>query len=410
MKRRLLIAGLALLAAPLHDAAAQNVSDLPTTQTQAPPPPGTQMPWYPGQPLPQQGRAAEAAPITVTKSGDKDKGRQGLILTDDTTPGEVSVAPGGPMPGPPPDTHTVQRGDTLWDLSSRYYKNPWGWPKLWSYNPQVTNPHWIYPGDTIRLLPPGSETGPGTTPAPSANAPRRALPPVRGPSGVFLRQTGFVEPGELKRAGKIVGSKEEKMLLGELDDAYVEFGKEKRFKVGEHYTIYHPTREVKHPITGKTLGHMVEILGEGEVRAVTDGKIATVFINDSINPIERGFLVGPLKRQFKVVPPRTGRADLQGVVVATLQPRDLIGAEHIVFVDRGKNDGVEIGNRFVVTRRGDGYQPLLAKGPVDDKRFPRESIAEILVVDLRDHVATGMVTSAVKEARVGDRVEARKGY
>jgi hypothetical protein len=146
------------------------------------------------------------------------------------------------------------------------------------------------------------------------------------------------------------------------------------------------------------------------VRAVTDGKIAKVFINDSINPIERGFLVGPLKRQFKVVPPRALRSDMQGVVVATLQPRDLIGAEHIVFIDRGKNDGVEIGNRFTVTRRGDGYQPLLARGPVDDKRFPRESIAEILVVDLREHIATGMVTSAVKEARVGDRVEARKGY
>ena len=60
-----------------------------------------------------------------------------------------------------------------------------------------------------------------------------------------------------------------------------------------------------------------------------------------------------------------------------------------MFLDRGKDDGVEIGNRFMVTRRGDGYQPLLSKGPMDDRRFPRETIAEIVVVNLRDHIATG---------------------
>ena len=117
---------------------------------------------------------------------------------------------------------------------------------------------------------------------------------------------------------------------------------------------------------------MVEIFGEGEVRAVTDGKIARVAIVDAVNPIERGFLVGPLKRQFKIVQPVTNKSDLQGLVVATLHPRELIGAENIVFVDRGKEDGVEIGNRFIVTRRGDGYQPILASGPMDDRRFPRE--------------------------------------
>jgi hypothetical protein len=225
-----------------------------------------------------------------------------------------------------------------------------------------------------------------------------------------LRQTGFVEPGELKQAGKIIGSKEEKLMLGTLDEAYVDFTKEKPFQVGERYTIYHPTFAVKHPVTGKLLGHMVEILGEGEVRAVTDGHIAKVSIIDSLDPIERGFLVGPLRRQFKVVPPSTNKSDLTGVVVTTLQPRSLIGTEHIVFLDRGKEDGVEIGNRFQVTRRGDGYIPILAKGPVDDRRFPRENIAEIIVVDLREHLSTGIVTSSVKEARPGDRVESRRGY
>src|SRR5690606_19072828 len=50
-----------------------------------------------------------------------------------------------------PDTHRVERGDTLWDITNRYFGNPWEWPKIWSYNPEITNPHWIYPDDSIAL-------------------------------------------------------------------------------------------------------------------------------------------------------------------------------------------------------------------------------------------------------------------
>lgn len=386
---------------------AQEMSNLPSTTMSTSPPSSTPgapaSPYYPGMPQPQP-----QAPAGVAKSGDKEKARAGIILNDDFSDAdELSSAPGGP-PEVVPETHVVQKGDTLWDLSARFYRNAWAWPKLWSYNPAITNPHWIYPGDLIRIAPPGG--GPPPAPAQAASQPQRIQGPPRGPSGVFLRQTGFVEPGELARAGRIVGSKEEKIMLGTLDEAYVEYTKEKPFQVGERYTIYHPTRVVKHPLTGKTLGSMVEILGEGEIRAVTDGRIARAVIVDSTNPIERGYLIGPLRRQFKIVDPKTDSSDQQGIIVATLQPRNLIGSENIVFVDRGKDDGVELGNRFIVTRRGDGYQPVLAHGPVDDRRFPRENIAEILVVDLRDHLATGFVMKSIKEARVGDRVEARKGF
>jgi hypothetical protein len=224
-----------------------------------------------------------------------------------------------------------------------------------------------------------------------------------------LRQNGFVEEKELAEAGKIVGSKEEKTMLGTLDEAYVEFPKQRPLHVGERYTVYKITGKVKHPLSGKELGDIVEIFGEGEIRAVTDGGIARLTIVDSINPIERGYLVGPLRRQFKLVQPRPSAANLAGMVVATLRPQRLIGTDQIVFVDRGKQDGVEVGTVFNVTRRGDGYQPVLQYGPVDDPRFPRERIADVLIIDVRDHVSTGIVTFGVKESAVGDRVETHRG-
>ncbi len=418
MKRLILLAGFVVCV----DAQAQNASDLPmtpttsanqaglpTTPTQEEPPAttGGVRAYYPGMPLPQNPPSGEGT--APPQKGTKDE-RTGLILGDDSPlPGDegsgVSVSS-----TEAPDTHVVQKGDTLWDLSSRYYHNAWGWPKMWSYNPQITNPHWIYPGDTLRILPPGG----GPAPVAATGAPRLPTARLGGrahrQSGLILRQTGFVEPGELAQAGKIVGSKEEKLMLGTLDEAYVRMTQDHTFQVGERYTVYKLTAPVRHPTTNKLLGHMVEIYGDAEVRAVTDGHVARVALVDTINPIERGFLVGPLKRQFKVVQPVPGKADMTGMVVATLRPHELVGDDDLVFIDRGKDDGIVLGNRLFITRRGDGYQPLLSKGPMDDRRFPRETIGEIVVVDLRDHLATGFVTYSTVESRVGDRVEARRGF
>jgi hypothetical protein len=377
-------------------AAAQDVSDL-----QPPPVTGPSVGYVPGMPSPNQ-------PSTPSSAASPSSKGTGHYIFDDANPEEPSLQ-GGPTSG---DTYVVRRGDTLWSISSSFLRSPWAWPKLWSYNPAITNPHWIYPGDVIRL---GSERAPETqAPVAKPEKPTRILEKPRGTVDrrVTLQQHGFVEPGELDSAGTIVGSKEEKIMLATLDEAYVDFKNGKPLELGKRYTVYKPIRTVYHPVTKKRLGEVVEIFGDAEVRPVTDGNIARVVIVDSFNPIERGFKVGPLKKTYRIGDPKPARVDLKAVVVTTLRLVELIGTNMLAFVDVGRADGVEIGNRMLVVRRGDGYQPVLARGtPVDDPRFPRETIAEMIIVDLRgDHLATGVVTSAVKEANVGDRVEMRKGY
>ena len=396
MKRLILVAGVFSGGLALAQERSDLMPPLPEPQ------PGQQI-YVPGMPLPTP--VAPMAPRPAEK-----KERVGLDLRDDNPSFDVDTTPPGAENDSTPETHLVIKGDTLWDLSAHYFHNPYQWPKLWAYNPSITNPHWIYPGDLVRLFPPGQLPTEPVAAAPMPGEPKRIQGGMRLATGVFLRQTGFVEPGELLQAGKIKASKEERSMLGALDEAYVEYPKEHPLVVGQRYTIYTPTQKVDHPLTHKYLGQLVEIFGECEVRAVTDGHIAKVAIIDSLNPIERGFLVGPLKRQFKVVNAHATKSDLQGIIVATLHPRDLVGADNVVFIDRGRDSGVEIGNRFLVTRRGDGYQPVLASGPIDDRRFPRETVGEIIVVDIREHVSTGLVTHSTIESRVGDRVESRTGY
>jgi hypothetical protein len=407
VNRLIILTGLVLATS----ARAQETSDL---QPAAPAlPPGVAPPYYPGAPAPppQAAPGAETPRGPVTKAGEKKPEPTGRTILDTSFADEESeVSAEGPV-GPPPDVHVVKKGDTLWDISGFYFKDPHYWPRLWAFNPSITNPHWIYPGDLVRLALPGKAPE-VVVPPPQSNEPHvRTISRPELPSGLFLRQTAFVEPGELTDAGRIIGSKEEKQLLTTLDEAYVQFKKEKPLIVGERYSVYTPLQEVKHPVTEKKVGHIVQIFGEVEVKSVTEGGIARVAIVDCTDGMERGFRVGPLKRQFKLVEAGTNQHDVVGVVLATIHPREMVGTDMLVFLDKGKKDGVDVGNRFQIVRRGDGYQPLLQKGkPQDDRRFPRETVGEILVIDVKDTYATGFVMKSAKETRIGDRVEAHRGY
>ena len=400
---------------------AQTTSDLMPAVPAAPA--GTSGVYYPGMPTPRSAVVAPGNAGTGTVSrggnapaggGERDAptpGRRGYDIYDAPTTSSYRGGGGGDMPArvqsdQVPETHVVRRGDTLWDISGYYFRNPWTWPKLWALNPSITNPHWIYPGDVIRLLKEGPQQATAQAAAPM---PGRVGAPVRT-DGVFLRQTGFIEPEELKQASTIIGSKEEKILLSTLDEAYAELNKEHPLRVGERYSIYKVLKDVKHPVTHKTVGALVQIFSEADVKTITDGKMARIKIVDATDPIERGYKIGPLRRQFKIVEPVHNTTEKEGVVLTNLRPLNLVAADQLTFVDLGKSDGIALGNRLFITRRGDGYQTLLGTKPIDDPKYPREIVGEILVIDTREHISTGLVTRSSVDSRIGDRVEARKGY
>ncbi|MBM4362897.1 MAG: LysM peptidoglycan-binding domain-containing protein, partial [Deltaproteobacteria bacterium] len=111
-----------------------------------------------------------------------------------------------------PAVHSVRQGDTLWDLCGGYFQNPWMWPKVWSYNPQIQNPHWIYPGDQVRLridAPPeqrdsivlgAPKTGPQTAGG-GGFVNRRPLVPR---DTVFLRSGGYIDDPRKDVWGELV--------------------------------------------------------------------------------------------------------------------------------------------------------------------------------------------------------------
>jgi hypothetical protein len=307
-----------------------------------------------------------------------------------------------------PDSHTVHKGDTLWDICVYYFNDPWQWPKIWSYNPQITNPHWIYPGDIVRLLPAGMITSAPSTSkiAPETEAPE-PLPPPASRVTAAVRALAFVEQGDLDSSIEIAGAPDEKILLGIHDDVYLSYPEGKPPEVGKQYSIYVPDNSVKDH--GKKIGAYVHVLGTLEVTSVKTDKRARATILEASQEIERGLKVGPLAREFTTLPPVPAAVDAQGEIVAKLARSMLIGSGEVVFVNLGKDSGLEVGNRMAIVRRGDAYpKNMQTQTGQDNREFPARALGEIQIVEIGDRISVGLVTMSVQETTVGDLVMMQK--
>jgi len=300
-----------------------------------------------------------------------------------------------------PARHVVQSGDTLWDICAAKLRNPWLWPEVWSLNPEITNPHWIYPGQIVRLRSGDSAVMPYGWGEP------QALGRITGGT-VFFRSEGFVEKDVEEPPGTIVASWEDEMMLAYPDMLYVRFRQDFPVQAGQEYTIYRLRETVNDMVEDEEgdpveLGRIVEILGTGRVESFdSEARLARVRLTESINPIERGDAVGPIQRNFIVSQPRAAEVDLDGQIVALLRPRVLNGAGFVAFVNRGYDAGVRDGNSFTVIRAADHY--LLSNDEELPPDLPFEWIGECRVLEARSTASTCLITSSTREMAIGERV------
>ena len=313
-------------------------------------------------------------------------------------------------------THTVRKGDTLWDISQARFHDPWRWPKVWALNPEITNPHWIFPGQTIRLQA-SAVAGPDATsehPAPTTGTAGSLRPRVAtvGSDTENLRQIGFIDEGSFKAAGVINGSLEEKLLLATGDHAYVEFPADRPPKGGTRYTVYQA--DAGHPITEpgskSVLGYLVHVYGEVVIDSLTDRPIANARLVDLAEPVERGYRVGPFIHQLKTVKPKHNEADVTAHIIVSVEPNMLIANQMFVVLDRGRRHGVDVGNRFLVLRHGDGLKRVMEDWDAADHRFPPHAVAEIVAVDVQEGTTIGWISRATRELHTGDIADLRRGY
>jgi hypothetical protein len=372
-------------------------------------------------------------PSSSRSTNDTSKPSDGFDLGNDAGGGETahgSENSGYVIEGQiVPEMHTVRSGDTLWDISGRYYRNPYGWPRLWAQNAQIGNPHWIYPGDQVRLRD-ANDSGPA---AMNMGIRRGAKVPAQT---IFLRDMGWLDDKNDDIWGEVVGSPSEKMMLSEGDDVYVKLGKDKDGK--EHEVAQGQTLILFRPMAtsgaAAEKGQLVSIRGTVRIDRINkEERLVRGRIIESVDTIERGAKIGPVDRSFLVVPPVKSDKDLQARIIAALYPHAFYATQQVVFLDKGEKDGVVQGMRFFGLERGDRWRYSLrgagkfatVRPIVEDDRpartegtpaggnertYPDETYAEVRVVRVREHTATAIVTAASHEIERNAYVVARQGY
>ncbi len=326
----------------------------------------------------------------------------------------------------PTDYHVVKQGDTMWDVSGSYYGDTFEWPRLWSYNPHISNPHWVYPGDILYLKQIDVPTaGANKTNANRANAAEKAHQPVA--FGSHLSLGGFVTTEDIAYSGRIIGSPKEATMLAEHDTVWVGFGDDgytknekeqvkendrtalkhdEDIQTGDIFAIVRRDGSIKNG-DGDEIGQKYVVLGSLEITNVSEKQAHTALISQSWQEIKRGDLLIPYERQLKIVQPVQGADDVVARVVDSLHPAFNFGEHQYIYINKGAEDNVRVGNRFFVYQKFEG---LDRAGVATDDAIPWQRVGQVLVLDVREKYATAVITDSSREIVVGDRLEMYKGH
>jgi len=326
----------------------------------------------------------------------------------------------GAITGVTDEIYLIVTGDNLWAICSQFLGNPYEWPKLWSYNQYITNPHYIYPGDKI-MFTPGSETrvpkmqvakeeelampedgeGEEVKEEKPIQKKRTALKAEPKKYKLILKNLSFLTKKELKDAGSITHSGEEKGMLSAGDFVYLKFNKGTNVKIGDKFIAFEVFGKIKHPKKGKFLGY--QIFKKANIRIVSiDKHVITGLITDSEEPITRGYKVIPYESPIREINPKPMTTDIEGYIIGSEHMHTIIGQNEFAYINLGTNKGVESGSVLYVVRRGDGL-----KYSSRDKKLPWTVVGKILVVEPKDKTSTVYVLDSTKVLEAGDLVKSK---
>src|SRR5262245_14079237 len=321
-----------------------------------------------------------------------------------------------------PESYVVQKGDTLWDISGRFLVKPWLWPELWRANPQIENPHLIYPGDTIRLVyiegqpalvvergeggrtykatPGGTAAGSGrlepsirATPMETA-IPAISLDAIQG----FLVQNRVVTPDVLEAAPYVIEGESERLVTGAGDRLYV------RGVIAENPAFNFVRKGPMYidPDTNEVLGQEATYIGLGRLLA-QENDIATFFVNSTREEVQIGDRVLPTEERkvdskfFPSAPSGT----VNGTLISVFGGVTQVGQYDVVVLNRGEREGIVTGNVLSIHKRGSLARDRIANETV---RLPSERAGLLMVFRTFEKLSYGLVLETERPLAVGDQI------
>lgn len=314
-----------------------------------------------------------------------------------------------------PERYVVQRGDTLWDIAARFLRDPWLWPEVWEINPQIENPHLIFPGDIIYLVwvdgrpvlrlvrepePGVDRLSPRVRELPLEEAiPIIPLDIIRP----FLMRPQVIDRRELDRAPYLMRPVDDSLMSGAGHRVYV---RGLPANPPEHWTMVRPGEPYRDPDTRDILGY--EAIYIGEVQVERTGDPSTAVLTVSRQEAYIGDKLMPLAGQAidRSMQPRAPATRVEGKLIRRIGGGDYIGQYHVVALNRGVLHGLEPGHVLAVWRAGEAVRdranPRLFGGGL--VQLPDERIGELLVFRVDKLVSFAVVMRSIEPISAGDWV------
>jgi hypothetical protein len=318
----------------------------------------------------------------------------------------IPVAPGAP------ERYVVQPGDTLWDISTKFLTDPWYWPEIWYINPQVANPHLIYPGDVLALT---WVEGQPRVVLESGGAvrlsPRVRESPLSGAIyaipydkvSAFMARPNVLAAEQVKGAPYVVRGRDQRLISAEGHEIYVRrFGDS---TPGGRYSIYRVGAELRDPDDGDVLGYQGLFTGQADFRQAGDP--ATLLIVKSASETTEGDILLPAVSEVKTnFIPHAPATALDGTImsVSSDYERTITGRYDVVVINRGSRHGLQPGHVLAIWEPGEEVRDKAEQSISRKVRLPNERIGLCMVFGTYDRLSFALTLKASREVRAGDLV------
>jgi len=329
-----------------------------------------------------------------------------LTITLGVTAADVALNPNHPK------QYTVVKGDTLWDIAGRFLRDPWRWPDVWQANPQIENPHLIYPGDQISLsydkdgkpLINVNRGRPTVKLSPTIRATKldRAIPTIPLDAiQQFLTRPLVVNKDELNNAAYIVSPADEHLVVGAGDRIYV---RDIKGQDTTKFTIFRQGDELIDPDTKESLGFNAVYVGESTVERFGDPSTLRVdrtqrytITGDRLLPLDESDV-----DQFFM--PSAPDSKIDGSILAVNDGVANIGQYDVIIINKGQRDGIKRGHVLEIYQTGETILDSVTKERKDTVELPDEKAGILMVFRVFEKVSYALVMKATRTFHVLDRV------
>jgi hypothetical protein len=306
-----------------------------------------------------------------------------------------------------PERYVVVKGDTLWDISAKFLRDPWYWPEIWYVNPQVENPHLIYPGDVLALtwvdgrprvmLERGGATrlSPRVREQPLSEA-IRAIP--WEVIEAYMSKPTVLAKEQIESAPYVVTARDQRIITSAGDRVFAR--RLDAAAAGSSWMVYHVGAELEDPETGDVLGHQGTYAATGTVRDTGDP--ATLLLTTSTRETQHGDILLPdrIELGMDFIPhPPTGNVD--GVIMAVTERQSMVGEFQVAVINRGSRHGMEPGTVLSVWDRPIEVKDKTPHRESSKVTLPSHRIGVYVVFKTWEGMSYGLVLDSEREMQVG---------